>query len=85
MKNELDAIITLIENNTATNTRGQTYKGWFPIELFNEFEDVIRLAIKNHPHYTRVIYRGPRISNNVHPWTTPSMTRRCDATHVVLN
>ena len=62
--------------------KAQHPKGWIPIDLFNQFEVLFR-------HYMcannlRAFYRGPRCSNNNKPHSVPSMTRRCDATHVVF-
>lgn len=61
------------QTNTATT-------GLIPIELFDRVEDLIR------PHMRaaglRAIYRGPRVSNR--SMGPGSMTRRCDATGVLL-
>ena len=76
-------IIDLWNRNRAQNSRGQWFTGWMPIEYFNEHEEMLRTAAKMCGH-SRVFYRGPRISNGGRRWQTPTMTRRCDATHVVL-
>ena len=52
--------------------------GTVPMEVFNRLENQIRPYMRSKG--LRVIYRGPRKSNNVHSWSKPSMTRRCDAT-----
>ena len=57
--------------------------GYIPIDFFNQNEKEIRKMMKHEN--LRAIYRGPRLSNELYYSTSiPSMTRRCDATHVVL-
>ncbi len=68
--------------NSFPRTSPAAHSGWIPIELFDEFEAVFRAYMR--PRHLRAIYRGPRKSNDVSGYTVPSMTRRCDATHVVF-
>lgn len=86
MNNEqAETIIRKWRNNKLVDHRGVERTGWMTIEDFNEHETIIRQAIKIfYGKSKQVFYRGPRISNNVPPWTTPSMTRRCDAKFVTL-
>lgn len=57
--------------------------GRIPMEFFTANEVEIRKLMKHEN--LRAIYRGPRLSNNVqYKFSVPSMTRRCDATHVML-
>lgn len=57
--------------------------GRMSIEFFTDNETEIREVMR--AHRLRAIYRGPRVSNNVkYSFSVPSMTRRCDATHVML-
>lgn len=51
-----------------------------PIEFFEMYESEIRQMMKYHK--LKTIYRGSRISNNCKG--QPSMTKRCDATSVLL-
>lgn len=61
--------------------RGTVAKsGYIPMRDFNEREAEFRIIMRKEE--LRAIYRGPRVSNNCSG--IPSMTRRCDATHVVL-
>ena len=51
-----------------------------PIAVFDSVESALRAEMRKRGY--RAIYRGPRVSNNsIGPG---SMTRRCDATHVLL-
>ena len=64
--------------NTATTGR-------IPMEVFEKNEEAIRKVMREHK--LKAIYRGARLSNGHtrHPWgNTPTMTRRCDATDVML-
>ena len=57
--------------------------GRIPMEFFEQNEAEIRAVMREHK--LRAIYRGPRLSNNVkYKFSVPSMTRRCDATHMML-
>ncbi len=57
--------------------------GYIPMRDFNENEAEFRAIMR--PRGLRAIYRGPRVSNNCESrFAIPSMTRRCDATHVVI-
>lgn len=70
--NDLPTIVKkLVDANTYGGEKG------IDIELFTEFESHFREYTRENN--LRAVYRGPRISNNCSPWTTPSMTRRCDA------
>jgi hypothetical protein len=51
-----------------------------PMAMFELIEDKLRVEMRAKGY--RAIYRGPRVSNRT--WDIPSMTRRCDATHVLL-
>jgi len=51
-----------------------------PIRMFEIVEAALRVEMRQRGY--RAIYRGPRVSNNT--WDIPSMTMRCDATHVLL-
>lgn len=50
-----------------------------PIAMFELVETELRKEMRAKGY--RAIYRGPRVSNTA--WV-PTMTRRCDATHVLL-
>jgi hypothetical protein len=51
-----------------------------PIAMFDLAEAALRPEMRKRGY--RAMYRGPRVSNNsIGPG---SMTRRCDATHVLL-
>jgi hypothetical protein len=47
--------------------------------MFELAEAALRVEMRARGY--RAIYRGPRVSNDSR---YPSMTRRCDATHVLL-
>lgn len=51
-----------------------------PMVIFEVVEQELRKEMREQGY--RAIYRGPRVSNCT--WNIPSMTRRCDATHVLL-
>ena len=55
--------------------------GNIPMDYFEMNETAIRSAMREEG--LKAIYRGPRISNNC-TCTAFSMTRRCDATSVLL-
>lgn len=50
-----------------------------PIAMFELAESALRKEMRARGY--RAIYRGPRVSNDTR---YPTMTRRCDATHVLL-
>ena len=50
------------------------------IAMFELAEAALRPEMRAKGY--RAIYRGPRVSNDTRD--IPSMTRRCDATHVLL-
>lgn len=50
-----------------------------PIAMFELVEDKLRAEMRAKGY--RAMYRGPRVSNRTR---TPTMTMRCDATHVLL-
>lgn len=51
-----------------------------PIKMFDLAEAAMRVEMRAKGY--RAIYRGPRVSNDTRD--IPTMTRRCDATHVLL-
>jgi hypothetical protein len=51
-----------------------------PIAMFNLAEAALRVEMRAKGY--RAMYRGSRVSNDT--WGKPTMTRRCDATHVLL-
>jgi hypothetical protein len=51
-----------------------------PIAMFNLAEPSLRVEMRQRGY--RAMYRGPRVSNDVRG--LPTMTMRCDATHVLL-
>ena len=62
------------------NTKHSAFCERIPIHMFDIAESALRpeMGAKGY----RAIYRGPRVSNRTRD--IPSMTRRCDATHVLL-
>lgn len=50
-----------------------------PMAMFELVEDELRKEMRAKGF--RAMYRGPRVSNKTR---TPTMTRRCDATHVLI-
>ena len=50
-----------------------------PIRMFEVVEQALRVEMREKGY--RAMYRGPRVSNRTR---TPTMTMRCDATHVLL-
>ena len=73
--NELKMMFPKIKGTNAVTGR-------IPMDFFEANEKAIRASMREHGY--RAIYRGPRISNNNHRSNVPSMTRRCDATHVMI-
>jgi len=77
---------TLFDQLLAQNPRTERTKHTalcerVPIELFDSIEHEIRPVMRARG--IRAMYRGPRKHN--HTWyNKPSMTRRCDATHVLF-
>jgi len=64
-------------------TKNEGHTGRIPIAEFDKHEAVMRPWMSKHN--LRAMYRGPRIKNSVNYfYSNPSMTRRCDATHVIL-
>lgn len=61
------------------NTRHSAFCERIPIHMFDVAEAALRVEMRANGY--RAIYRGPRVSNDTQ---YPSMTRRCDATHVLL-
>jgi len=51
-----------------------------PIAVFNLAEAALRVEMRAKGY--RAMYRGSRVSNDT--FGPPTMTRRCDATHVLL-
>lgn len=61
--------------------RNQACSGPIPMDFFELNEKSLRKVMRENR--LRAIYRGPRVSNSSRK-STPSMTCRCDATHVML-
>jgi hypothetical protein len=62
------------------NTKHSAFCERIPIHMFEVVEAALRVEMRAKGY--RAMYRGPRVSNNT--YSEPSMTRRCDATHVLL-
>ena len=62
------------------NTRHSAFCERVPMDLFEAMESELRTEMRARGY--RAMYRGPRVSNNTRD--IPTMTRRCDATHVLL-
>jgi len=62
------------------NTKHSAFCERIPIHMFEVAEAALRVEMRKRGY--RAIYRGPRVSNQGGRW--PTMTRRCDATHVLL-
>jgi hypothetical protein len=62
------------------NTRHSAFCERIPIAMFEIAEAALRVEMRSRGY--RAIYRGPRVSNAGRYF--PTMTRRCDATHVLL-
>ena len=77
--------IDTLRNLFPKTRRNAALTGWIPIEFFEDNEALIRKLVKDLPGTHRYYYRGPRISNRpMNPSNQPTMTRRCDATHVTI-
>jgi hypothetical protein len=61
-------------------TKHRAFCERIPIAMFDLAEAALRPEMRKRGY--RAIYRGPRVSNNTRG--IPSMTCRCDATHVLL-
>ena len=61
------------------NTKHNAFCERIPIKMFELAEAALRVEMRAKGY--RAMYRGPRVSNL--GWY-PTMTRRCDATHVLL-
>jgi hypothetical protein len=72
----------------AAGQKNAAVTGLIPIELFDAMEGSLRPLMREAG--LRAMYRGPRPNSNSRhdvPWCArmqPSMTRRCDATGVLL-
>lgn len=62
------------------NTRHSAFCERIPMAMFEIVEAALRKEMRKRGY--RAIYRGPRVSNNTRD--IPTMTCRCDATHVLL-
>jgi hypothetical protein len=60
-------------------TRHSAFCERIPMAMFELVEDALRVEMRARG--LRAMYRGPRVSNLTR---TPTMTMRCDATHVLL-
>jgi len=60
-------------------TRHSALSERIPMQMFELIEDKLRVEMRAQGY--RAMYRGPRVSNDSR---YPTMTRRCDATHVLL-
>ena len=77
--------IDLLRNLFPKKRRNGALTGWIPMEFFEDNEAVIRKIVNDLPGTHRYYYRGPRISNRPKFRSNkPTMTRRCDATHVTI-
>jgi len=63
-----------------TATKHSAFCERIPIAVFNLAEAALRVEMRAKGY--RAMYRGSRVSNNT--FGPPTMTRRCDATHVLL-
>ena len=61
------------------NTKHSAFCERIPIAMFELAEAALRPEMRAKGY--RAMYRGPRVSNRSF---YPTMTRRCDATHVLL-
>ena len=67
------------------NTKHSAFCERIPIAMFEVAESALRAEMRAKGY--RAIYRGPRPQRkHLRGWwiASPSMTRRCDATHVLL-
>jgi hypothetical protein len=84
--NAIDSIRKLFPR--AADQKNAAVTGLIPIELFDAMEDSLRPLMREAG--LRAMYRGPRPnydSRHDVPWCArmqPSMTRRCDATGVLM-
>ena len=62
------------------NTKHSAFCERIPMHMFEVVEAELRKEMRERGY--RAIYRGPRVSNNTRD--IPTMTCRCDATHVLL-
>ena len=62
------------------DTKHSAFCERIPIHIFNIVESALRPEMRAQGYCA--IYRGPRKNNYTRD--IPSMTRRCDATHVLL-
>jgi len=62
-------------------TKHEAFCERIPIHQFEVAESALRKEMRAKGY--RAIYRGPRVSNG-NSYGVPTMTRRCDATHVLL-
>lgn len=60
-------------------TKHSAFCEQIPIDIFDVVENALRPEMRARGY--RAMYRGPRKSNK---GLMPTMTRRCDATHVLL-
>jgi hypothetical protein len=61
------------------STKHSAFCERIPMAMFELIEDKLRVEMRARGY--RAMYRGPRVSNDSY---YPTMTRRCDATHVLL-
>jgi hypothetical protein len=61
------------------STKHSAFCERIPMAMFELFEHQLRVEMRAAG--LRAMYRGPRVSNDSY---YPTMTRRCDATHVLL-
>jgi hypothetical protein len=75
------SLLELIKE-TYPRTKGTKHSAFcerIPMAMFELIEDKLRVEMRERGY--RAMYRGPRVSNDSY---YPTMTRRCDATHVLL-
>ena len=63
------------------STKHSAFCERIPIHMFDVAESALRPEMRAKGY--RAMYRGPRVSND-NSYGVPTMTRRCDATHVLL-
>ena len=78
MKTKLDTLFELFPRTADTEHSAHCER--IPIAVFESLEQDLRPIMRRRG--LRAIYRGPRKHN--HTIYRPSMTRRCDATHVLI-
>jgi len=64
-----------------TATKHSAFCERIPMHMFEIAESALRPEMQKRGY--KAIYRGPRVSND-NSYGVPTMTRRCDATHVLL-